>query len=169
MIEVMMKIPQGYKQTEIGIIPKDWEIMRLKDISTFSKGCGISRAGANSMHIPCVRYGEIYTSHDIYIKKFYSFISEDIAKCSSQIQKGDILFTASEETKELVIERKWIATLRSRLENEMQRISQNLTAEVTALVERYADTLPEIDAEVSELEARVAGHLREMGFVINKL
>ena len=68
------------------------------------------------------------------------------------------------ETKELVIERKWLATLRSRLENEMQHISQNLTAEVTALVERYADTLPEIDAEVSELEARVVGHLREMGF-----
>ena len=71
------------------------------------------------------------------------------------------------ETKELVIERKWLATLRSRLENEMQRISQNLTAEVTALVERYADTLPEIDAEVSELEARVTGHLREMGFNMN--
>ena len=95
-----MKIPQEYKQTEVGIIPEDWEIIRLKDIGTFSKGCGISRAEANSGHIPCVRYGEIYTSHDIYIKKFYSFISEDIAKCSRQIKKGDILFAASGETKE---------------------------------------------------------------------
>lgn len=95
-----MKIPQGYKQTEFGIIPEDWEIMRLKDIGNFSKGCGISRLEANSGHIPCVRYGEIYTSHDIYIKKFYSFISEDIAKRSKRIKKGDILFTASGETKE---------------------------------------------------------------------
>lgn len=95
-----MSIPQGYKQTEFGVIPEDWEIMRLKDIGTFSKGCGISRAEANSGHIPCVRYGEIYTSHDIYIKKFYSFISEDIAKRSKRIKKGDILFAASGETKE---------------------------------------------------------------------
>lgn len=93
-------IPQGYKQTELGVIPEDWEIMQLGDIGIFSKGNSISRTESNSGNIPCVRYGEIYTAHDIYIKKFYSFISKDIAKHSKLLKNGDILFAASGETKE---------------------------------------------------------------------
>ena len=95
-----MKIPQGYKQTEVGIIPDDWSIMQLGDIGTFSKGSGISKDESNSGNIPCVRYGEIYTIHDFYIKKYHSFISEDIAKQSKLLKAGDILFAASGETKE---------------------------------------------------------------------
>ena len=95
-----MKIPQGYKQTEVGIIPEDWSIMQLGDIGTFSKGSGISKDESNSGNIPCIRYGEIYTIHDFYIKKYHSFISEDIAKQSKLLKYGDILFAASGETKE---------------------------------------------------------------------
>ena len=93
-------VPQGYKQTEVGIIPDDWSIMQLGDIGTFSKGSGISKDESNSGNIPCVRYGEIYTIHDFYIKKYHSFISEDIAKQSKLLKAGDILFAASGETKE---------------------------------------------------------------------
>lgn len=74
--------------------------MQLGDIGIFSKGNSISKAESNSGNIPCVRYGEIYTVHDIYIKKFYSFISKDIAKHSKLLKNGDILFAASGETKE---------------------------------------------------------------------
>lgn len=31
--QIMQKIPAGYKQTEMGVIPKDWEILRLNDSS----------------------------------------------------------------------------------------------------------------------------------------
>ena len=93
-------VPQGYKQTEVGIIPDDWSIMQLGDIGTFSKGSGISKDESNSGNIPCIRYGEIYTIHDFYIKKYHSFISEDIAKQSKLLKDGDILFAASGETKE---------------------------------------------------------------------
>ncbi len=53
----------------------------------------------------------------------------------------------AEDIKRLVIEKKWFASLAARLDNEMQRVSQQLTAKVTQLAERYAQTLPEIDAE----------------------
>ena len=46
----------------------------------------------------------------------------------------------------------------------MQRISQQLTSKVSALAERYAQTLHEIDAEISDLEAKVAEHLKMMGY-----
>lgn len=32
------KIPDGYKQTEVGVIPGDWEIKRLHEISRFENG-----------------------------------------------------------------------------------------------------------------------------------
>ena len=31
-------VPEGYKQTEVGVIPEDWEVACLKDIATFGGG-----------------------------------------------------------------------------------------------------------------------------------
>ena len=87
-------------QTEIGLLPEDWKVVRLEDVGSFSKGAGISRSEASSGRIPAVRYGEIYTDHDNYIKRFRSFISSEIAKQSRRMKKGCLLFAASGETKE---------------------------------------------------------------------
>ena len=93
-------IPQGYKQTELGIIPEDWDVKILGNIGTFSKGSGVSRTESNTGKIPCVRYGELYTHHNDYIKTFNSFISSEVAKNAKMIKWGDVLFAASGETKE---------------------------------------------------------------------
>ena len=71
---------------------------------------------------------------------------------------------SEEEIKQLVIEKKWFASLALRLDGEMQRISQQLTSKISALAERYAQTLPEIDDEISGLEAKVAAHLKQMRY-----
>ena len=71
---------------------------------------------------------------------------------------------SEEDIKRLVIEKKWFASLGSRLDGEMQRISQQLTSKVSALAERYAQTLPEIETEIADLEAKVAAHLKQMGY-----
>lgn len=68
------------------------------------------------------------------------------------------------EIKTLVIEKKWLASLKKLLSDEMQRISQQLTSKVSELAERYEQTLPKIDAEISDLEAKVASHLKQMGY-----
>ena len=69
-----------------------------------------------------------------------------------------------EDVKRLVVEKKWFASLGARLDGEMQRISQQLTSKVAALAERYAQTLPEIDAEIADLEEKVTAHLKQMGY-----
>lgn len=71
---------------------------------------------------------------------------------------------SEEDIKRLVIEKKWFASLGSRLDGEMQHISQCLTSKVSALAERYSHTLPEIDVEIADLEAKVAAHLKQMGY-----
>lgn len=93
-------ISQQYKHTDLGFIPIEWRVITFGEIGTFSKGAGISRAEANTGSIPCVRYGEIYTHHNDYIKTYNSFISKKTAKKATTLKTGDILFAASGETKE---------------------------------------------------------------------
>ena len=81
-------------------LPDGWKYIKLSDIGNISKGSGIKREDSNSGTIPAVRYGELYTSHNDYIKEFYSFISEKVAEESVLLKKGDLLFTCSGETKE---------------------------------------------------------------------
>lgn len=50
------------------------------------------------------------------------------------------------------------------IQSEMQQVTQRLTANIAAIVERYEQTLSVIDAEVSDLEAKVNSHLAKMGF-----
>lgn len=93
-------IETKFKQTEIGLIPEDWKVGLLGELGKFSKGAGISRDEAHTGIIPAIRYGEIYTSHDDYIKEFYSGISNDVATTAKRLNPGDLLFAASGETKE---------------------------------------------------------------------
>ena len=81
-------------------IPSDWTVMPLGALGTFSKGKGILKEQVISEGLPCVRYGEIYTTHDFIIKEFKSFIAEDVATESKEIKNGDILFAGSGETVE---------------------------------------------------------------------
>lgn len=89
-----------FKDTELGKIPEEWSVVTFEEIGVFSKGKGISRSEANSGLIPAIRYGEIYTKHHNYIKEYGSFISHEVAVTSRKLKKGDLLFTASGETKE---------------------------------------------------------------------
>ena len=72
----------------------------LGELGNFSKGKGIKKDDVIASGIPCVRYGEIYTHYNDYIKEVHSFISVDIAKESQQIKSGDLLFAGSGETAE---------------------------------------------------------------------
>ena len=89
-----------FKLGNVTIDKSKWEKKSLKELGSFSKGQGIKRDEAHSGSIAAIRYGEIYTTHNDYIKEFYSFISEDVAKKSKLLKKGDLLFSCSGETKE---------------------------------------------------------------------
>ncbi|MCC7362077.1 MAG: type I restriction-modification system subunit M [Anaerolineales bacterium] len=71
------------------------------------------------------------------------------------------------EVKALVVDDKWMTTLRGDVEGELGRVGQGLTGRVRTLAERYARPLPDLAAEVDELGQRVAGHLANMGYAWN--
>ena len=96
----MIEVKAGYKQTEVGVIPEDWDVKTLGEIGSFSKGQGVRKDQSQSGELPCIRYGELYTRHSNYIKQYHSFISKEIATTAKKIVVGDILFAGSGETKE---------------------------------------------------------------------
>lgn len=79
---------------------EEWKEYPLDKVGTFLKGSGISKSDLVEDGIPCIRYGEIYTTHDFVIKEFRSFINTEIASTSERIFAGDILFAGSGETAE---------------------------------------------------------------------
>ena len=72
-----------------------------------------------------------------------------------------------DEIKVLVINDKWLATLKNAISTEIDQISQGLTKRIKELAERYDTPLPETNRQVAELERTVNAHLEKMGFVWN--
>lgn len=68
-----------------------------------------------------------------------------------------------DEIKTLIVDDKWLATLQSNIEAEIERVTQQLANRVKELEERYSEPLPDISKSVEGLSEKVAGHLKAMG------
>ncbi|HLX53959.1 MAG TPA: restriction endonuclease subunit S [Aquella sp.] len=90
------QIPSGYKHTKVGIIPEDWELVKLGDIATFLKGNGISKEEITEDGIACIRYGELYTKYKEKINQIYCKTINKNALVYGY--KNDVLMPSSGET-----------------------------------------------------------------------
>lgn len=82
-------IPQGYKNSPLGIIPEEWKVKKLGDVSECFSG-GTPKASNNEYYdgnIPFIRSGEIHQ------KNTALFLSElGLTESSAKIvEKGDLL------------------------------------------------------------------------------
>ena len=87
-------------QTRLPGFHGEWERKQLGEVGHFLKGRGVRRDDARSGTLACVRYGEIYTTHHDYVRKFHSWISSEVAATATRLECGDLLFAGSGETKE---------------------------------------------------------------------
>jgi type I restriction enzyme M protein len=71
---------------------------------------------------------------------------------------------SEDEVKTLVMQDKWLTTLASDVQTELNRISQALSGRIKELAERYATPLPKVTEEVEILTGKVDAHLKMMGF-----
>lgn len=80
-----------------------------------------------------------------------------------QLAYGKYPQLTEDEIKTLVVDDKWLTTLTTAVQGELDRVSQTLTGRIRQLAERYATPLPKLVEEVDMLSARVDEHLRKMG------
>ncbi len=82
----------------LGDVPAHWEVVQLGKIGAFSKGSGGTKNDEVPRGIPCIRYGDLYTTHKCFITQTRSYVSPTKASAYTPINRGDILFPASGET-----------------------------------------------------------------------
>ena len=70
-----------------------------------------------------------------------------------------------DDVRTLVVDDKWLNSIKASIQTEIDAISQRLTGRVKQLSERYENTLIELDKETKTLEDKVSAHLEKMGLV----
>ena len=88
---------------------------------------------------------DLYAALDAEIKDLYPLLTVD-------------------EVKDLLVNRKWYYTVFDGIKALYAATSHRMASRVTELAERYENTLPELEATVSDYEAKVRKHLERMGF-----
>ena len=84
----------------LGDVPEHWDVRQLGSIGSFFKGSGGTKEDEVEDGVPCVRYGDIYTQHQYFIRATRAGITEESAARYTRIRHGDILFAGSGETLE---------------------------------------------------------------------
>lgn len=95
---IQSTIRKGYKKTEVGVIPNEWEVISLGDVFDFKNGLNKEKQYFGK-GTPIVNYMDVYkktglTSKDLYGKVTLS--SQEIK--NYEVKKGDVFFTRTSET-----------------------------------------------------------------------
>ena len=88
------------KAVQDAALPEGWRRVKLGELGKFSKGNGITKGEVRDNGVPCIRYGELYTRHNIKVRNFYSFIDAKNLDKRKLIKNNDLLFAGSGETRE---------------------------------------------------------------------
>jgi type I restriction enzyme M protein len=120
----------------------------------------------------------------LMLNKYLRLLDQETQACRKikDAQKAlDVKVTAKykvlseDEVKVLVVDDKWLTTLASDVQSELNRISQTLTGRVKELAERYATPLPQISEELEfpfpmlEEQKAIVAILSDMGAEITAL
>ncbi|GAA7388327.1 type I restriction-modification system subunit M [Helicobacter pylori] len=69
------------------------------------------------------------------------------------------------EIKDLIIQDKWLNSLKNALENKILKRINALTSALNEIISSYSNSLLELDKEVKESESKVLEHLKDLGLM----
>ena len=94
------EVPEGYKQTEVGVIPEDWKVGEIGEVVSSTQLGGNYPNNINISKYPLIKMGNIKRSY-IDINKLEYVKDGYIPNLIDQIKYGDVLFN-TRNTLELV-------------------------------------------------------------------
>jgi len=81
------------------LCPAGIEFKTIREIATdIYRGSGIKRDQITDDGVPCVRYGEIYTTYNIWFEECVSHTSLEYVSSPKYFEYGDILFAVTGES-----------------------------------------------------------------------
>lgn len=93
-------VPEGYKQTAVGVIPEEWEIKRLKEILTEARLGGNYENEESNHGVPIIKMGNIGRG-TIKLDKIQNLPENAVYDDEDILNYGDLLFN-TRNTLELV-------------------------------------------------------------------
>jgi type I restriction enzyme S subunit len=85
----------GFKQTEVGIIPEDWEVANLGDLGELKNGVNFSRSDFGE-GLPVINVTNLFDGRYASIEKLTEIKRESLPNYSKCLaRRGDILFARS--------------------------------------------------------------------------
>ena len=104
----------------------------------------------------------------------YKELSETLKKQSAIVKELNAALDAAlkekyptltdAEVKELLVNRKWYYSIFDGIKALYVTASHSMANRITQLAERYENTLPQLEQEAADYEAKVRAHLERMGF-----
>lgn len=89
---------KDFKQTEVGLIPSDWEAIPLGDLFDFKNGLNKEKKYFG-FGIPIVNYMDVYRNRGLYAKDILGKVSLTRDEIRNyEARKGDVFFTRTSET-----------------------------------------------------------------------
>lgn len=89
-------IPVGYKQTEVGVIPEDWQLSNIRDVSAIPMQNGLfyepKRKGKG---VPLINVGDMYTAAPVDVDSLELFNATTGEIKVFRVERGDLFFTRS--------------------------------------------------------------------------
>ena len=100
-LKARQKQYEYYRDELLAFKNENYEYKTLEEISTkMYRGNGIKRTEVTEIGIPCVRYGEIYTSYNVTFDKCISHTDEQKISAKKYFEYGDVLFAITGESVE---------------------------------------------------------------------
>ena len=117
-----MELKPGYKKTEVGVIPEDWEVRSLSRLGTFRGGNGFSIIfqGSLSGDYPFFKVSDMNNDgNELYMRNANHWISEEVRKklSANKFPAGSIVFAKVGAA--IFLERKRLLIQESCLDNNM--------------------------------------------------
>lgn len=93
-----MEVKNGYKQTDFGVIPMDWEVIKLGDLFEFRNGLNKEKKYFG-YGTPIINYMDVFRSRGIYSRQIHGKVFLSRSEINAFHAKiGDLFFTRTSET-----------------------------------------------------------------------
>ncbi len=91
-------IQTGYKQTEVGVIPEEWDSLTLGELFTFKNGLNKGKVFFG-YGTPIVNYMDVYETSSLYAHELKGRVNVTKPEIKAfEVKKGDVFFTRTSET-----------------------------------------------------------------------
>jgi type I restriction enzyme, S subunit len=98
------RVPEGYKQTEVGVVPEDWEVRKISSIGDVVRGGSPRPAGDprffNGSYVPWLTVASLTNIpvHQLNVYETHGGLTEEGAKRSRTLERGTIIIANSGAT-----------------------------------------------------------------------